>query len=163
MQDKEESAYYPIIQTAAKKHGVDENLVLAIIRVESNFNTWAVRVEPKWRYFYFSRTYAENLNITFETETICQGMSWGLVQIMGSVTRELGYKDHLTKLLYPEINLEYGCMKLKSLDIKYGGHESDVIAAYNAGSVVKTVGGMYRNQGYLDKVYRQLLELRKLK
>lgn len=156
------SNFNAIIEDAAKKHELDANLIRAIIMQESSGNPWAMRIEPKWKYFVFVRTSAENLRISFDTETACQAISWGLMQIMGSVARELGYKDHLAKLLDPVLGIEWGCKKLKSQLVRYG-NEDDAIAAYNAGSVIKTQGGQYVNMGYHDGVCRFLRDLRKLK
>ncbi len=155
--------FKPIIAKHSIKFGVDSDLIRSIIMVESSGIPYRARFEPDWKYFYFQREYAEKLGITVETETMFQATSWGLMQIMGGVARELGYKLHLTALCNPDLNIEYGTMKIKSIMQRYGNSEMDVIAAYNAGSVIKTYSGIYKNEKYVDKVYSFLRQLRALK
>lgn len=142
--------------------GIDFNLICAIILTESSGNPWVCRVEPTWKYFYHVRDFADLLGITYDTETMQQCTSWGLMQVMGSVTRELGYKDLLTKLVEPELSIQYGCKKIKQLQQKYT-LEADVVSAYNAGSIIKNTSGVYLNERYVDKVYSRLREFRSLK
>lgn len=142
-------------------YGVDSDLVRAIITVESSWNPWAIRFEPAWRYFVNPRDWADKLLITFETEQTLQACSWGPMQVMGAIARELGFQQELNRLSDPELGITYGVLKLKSLAQKYRD-ESDVIAAYNAGSPRKTSGGMYENQKYVDKVHQSLIKLRKI-
>lgn len=139
-----------VIRKAAE-FSLEPELVTAIIQVESAGNAYATRFEPDWRYLVRPELFAQKLGITIPTEHMLQQFSWGWMQIMGSVARELGFQDHLTKLCDPEINLHFGCKKLRTLTNKYPT-TSDVIAAYNAGSP-RMVHGRYDNQGYVDKVY----------
>jgi soluble lytic murein transglycosylase-like protein len=84
-------------------------------------------------------------------------MSWGLMQIMGSVARQYGFKGNLSSLTEPEINIEIGCKHFVS---KYSVEPKDMISAYNAGSPKKTPEGLYVNQGYVDKVCAAWTRLR---
>ena len=131
--------------------GVDIFLVASIIQVESAGNECATRFEPKYNYIYKAKTYAEMNRITVMTEIGQQKTSWGLMQIMGGVSRELAYEGPLVKLCDPETNLKYGIMKLRKFMEKYSETE-DAIASYNAGSPIKGTDGKYRNQDYVDKV-----------
>ena len=79
-----------------------------------------------------------------------------------AVAREHGFKGWLTELCQDAIGIEYGCKHLSTFHRKYE-EESDMIAAYNAGSARKTKGGMYVNQAYVNKVHQVLERLRKLK
>ena len=151
-----------LIREHAEAEKIDPYLVAAIVQTESGGNPWTVRFEPKWRYFLHVREYADSNLITVKTEEIMQATSWGLMQVMGTVARELGLKDIITRLTDPDVNLSYGCKKLRMLSWN-AETESDVIAAYNAGSVRKTPGGMYENQRYVDKVSELLRELREIK
>ena len=87
-------------------------------------------------------------------------MSWGPMQIMGSVAREIGYADHLTKLLDPAIGILWGSKKLAKLSRIYKSQD-DVIASYNAGSPVKTMKGELMNQAYVDGVRQFMVDLSK--
>lgn len=149
----------PEVSATARSFGLDSALVQAIIEVESAGNPWAVRFEPAWRYFSFPREWASRLGVTFETESTLQACSWGLMQIMGSVAREYHFDGPLPRLCEPELGLKYGCMHLSKFARLYPS-ESDVIAAYNGGSPRKTVGGMYLNQAYVDRVDSKVREIR---
>lgn len=150
-----------IVEQAARAEQVDMNLVKAVVTVESTWDPKVARVEKAWKYFYFESEFAEKMNITLETEKALQSMSIGLMQIMGSVARELGFTGNLSELFRPEVNVIWGCKKLKQLLKKYPD-ESDVISAYNQGSPRKSESGMYKNQRYVDKVSKELRELRGL-
>jgi soluble lytic murein transglycosylase-like protein len=150
------------IVSVAEKFRIDANLIRAIVAVESAFNTFAMRCEPRanvQKYLLEPRHFAESNNLSVLTEETAQLSSWGLMQVMGFVARELGFEDHMTKLCIPEVGLYYGCLKLQSLLQKYG-EEMSAIAAYNAGSPRKMTSGMFVNQRYVDKVFQELLKLR---
>jgi soluble lytic murein transglycosylase-like protein len=145
-----------------KQHGMDPNILLAIITVESAGNPFAVRYEPQWKYHHFPREVASRLNASYETEVVMQSCSWGLMQIMGSVAREKGFSGWLSELTKPELNIHYGALHFKGF-LERHGNLSDAVACYNAGSVRKTKGGNYVNQVYVDKVmgeYRKLTEIK---
>lgn len=154
-----EPALVAIVERAAQAAAIDANLAKAITAVESSWDPTVSRIEPRWKYLYFQRQFADRLGITVDTEITLQSMSIGLMQIMGSVARELGFTANLSELFKPEINAEYGCKKLKALLKKYSD-EADVISSYNQGSPRKTPGGMYLNQVYVDKVSQELRKLR---
>ena len=150
-----------LIHVAAVGQKIDPIFFQAICTVESSLNPLAMRYEPAWNYLYFPREHASRLGITSETETQLQKFSYGLCQIMGSVAREHGFTGNLAQLVSePTLTLKYGAIHLAKFFWKYGQSESDVAAAYNAGSVKKTPGGMYFNQQYVDKVDRELRKLR---
>ena len=116
----------------AEQNGVDANLIQAIAAHESAWNTYAVRYEPDWDYFVDLHNYASSLHITDHTEETLQSMSWGLMQVMGSVAREHGYTGMLTQLVEPDLNLLYGTLHVKGYLEKYG-NEQDAISSYNQG------------------------------
>lgn len=129
----------------------DVALIYAIIETESSWNPFAVRYEPHWKYIVpVSNTMLKNMGITRETEEQLQKFSWGLMQIMGSVARELNYSDILAKLVIPQDNINIGVRKIIDISRKYKNIE-DIIASYNAGSPRKK-DGVYENQGYVNKV-----------
>jgi soluble lytic murein transglycosylase-like protein len=156
---------WDLIRKKASEHGLDPNLVAAFIMQESSGNPWKFRYEPlvasSQRYMVQARDFASNLNISPETEVVLQSSSYGLLQIMGFVCRELGFKGMLTELLQAELNLEYGCQKIKSC-LQRWHTEADAVSAYNQGSPRKMPSGMFENQKYVDQLYRYLNELRKL-
>lgn len=146
-----------LAEAIALKEGVDPCLLKAIITVESSWKPFVVRFEPAWKYLYFPREHASRLGITEMTEVELQKMSWGLCQVMGSVIREHKFDRMLTEACDPSISITYGCRHIKRFISKYGEDaEASVIAAYNAGSARKTMGGMFVNQQYVDKVDKAL-------
>lgn len=153
------------LRAAAARHGLDPLLVLAIAQHESICVPWKTRFEPRpfasGRYDVFPREHASRLGISEQTERVGQNTSWGLMQVMGFVARELGFDGYLTQLCDLELGPEYGCRQLKRM-LQRWGEEEKAVAAYNAGSPRMTSAGMYENQRYVDSVYRILRELRRL-
>lgn len=153
--------YEDLLLRSAERFRLDINLIKAIVMVESSGVTWTTRFEPGSTLLNNPSDYARKLGITQATEEMHQHTSFGLMQVMGFLARDLGFLDHLTMLCQPEIGLFYGCKYLRKLSDKYG-YEPEIVSAYNAGSPGKTPGGMFRNQVYVDKIYKQLRELRQL-
>lgn len=122
---------------------------------ETNLNTYATRYEESWKYFLNPGTYAFKLKISMDTEKKDQATSWGALQIMGSVARELGYTDYLVKLIDPNLSLDLSGLKIKQLQSKFT-EMRNVISAYNMGNPKKTGDGRYYNQIYVDKVLKNL-------
>jgi soluble lytic murein transglycosylase-like protein len=97
---------------------LDAALVQAVCEQESGWEPWAIRFEPAFKARYVDPQNHE------PTEAVARSISWGLMQIMGEVARELGYKGHLAQLCDPGVGLEWGCKhlanKLKNTDIHTG-------------------------------------------
>lgn len=157
------SQYQDLIQQTAAQFSIDPILVMALIWQESAGETWAYRYEKSFydrQMFHNPAFFAEKLNISQETEKISQCISWGLLQIMGVVAREVGYDGKLAKLCVPERGLFWSCKKLKSLLEKYSDIQ-DVIASWNAGSPRKLDNGEYFNQLYVTSVVKHMEDIRK--
>jgi len=129
-----------IVGEAARVHRIDPLLAWAIVMQESRGKVSAYRYEPGWR--YFTDTHGAALRTTRElaarllspTEFHTQSASWGPMQVMGSVARELGYRGMIPDLLVsPAVALDLGCRKLAALIAKYDGSLEDAISAYNDG------------------------------
>jgi len=139
-----------IVLLKAKKYDLYPDLVMAHIMVESSGKPNATRYEPA-----FFKTYIAKLGIKNEVEAIGRATSWGLLQIMGQVARELGYQGSWEGLCDPTVNLEYGCKKLSKCYQRYHPDLDKGIAAYNSGSAVEVFKdgvAVLRNQEYVDKV-----------
>lgn len=136
-----------LIKAAASRRSLPWELVYAICQVESSLNPSAIRHEPRYRWLV-----GDNETMS-PTERQDQMTSWGLMQVMGAVARELGHTGPLSALLDPPTGLFYGCLHLRRFRAKYDIWP-DVIAAYNAGSPRRVAGqiGPYVNQSYVDKV-----------
>lgn len=92
---------------------------------------------------------------SIDTESVCQKMRWGLMQIQGATARRLGYNGWLSELSVPLLNLEWGIrylVHLTELFFKRHGY-AGIIAAYHSGNPRKICDN-YINQVYVDKVLR---------
>lgn len=126
--------------------------VVAICKVESDFNEWAYRYEPGFKYL------VGDVGTMSPTEKTEQMASWGLMQVMGGVAREMGFKGFCSQLCQPYTGLSYGMRHLAKFYKKYQDWP-DAIASYNAGSPRKNQAGQYFNQGYVDKVLKAWADL----
>ena len=155
-----ESKYAPflsLITSISNHYNIDKVLILAMCDVESAYtwNPWIVKDEPGWTRFLDIQSYARAIHITIATEAALQRMSWGLMQVMGTVARELGHSTMLTELCKPEVVVDLGCKKMRKL-LDYYGNREDAISAYNQGGTKKSVTGAYLNQGYVDSVLSRM-------
>jgi transglycosylase-like protein with SLT domain len=159
------------IIAAATSFKLDPELVMAQVSVESGFNEWAWNPEPQYRYLWDCRRNKPFRTLTPEEgkaerppadftcfagdpdqEFWAQQASWGLLQIMGGVARERGFRgNYLTTLCDPSINLRIGCSYLANLVVWANGNVLQALAAYNGGKR-DNVTPPYRNQAYVDKV-----------
>lgn len=145
--------YADIISSMAEIHEIDVKLLIAILRVESDFTPTAVRYEEHYKYVVNADKYAKMNNITTETETILQKCSWGMGQVMGGKARECGFNGPLQNLCDPQIGVNFCAKILKAITKRYENRE-DQMAAYNAGSAIKKDDGTYVNQEYVNKVLK---------
>ncbi len=156
----ERSRAEQLISSIATFNGIDPDLAIAFSQAESHFDEYAVRYEPNWRLFIGIELYAARNRISQDTEKVLQACSLGMMQVMGTVARELGFKDNLLMLTRPELGIKFGCFKIQELMKKYVRLD-DLIAAYNAGTPKKLPDGIaYTNQQYVNKV-REIYDGRK--
>ncbi len=118
--------YAEFVVKYSDEFGVDEELVFAVIKCESNF----------------------------ESEAKSQAGAIGLMQMteatFSDVAKMLGEqneREFSAAALDPETNIRYGVRYLKYLNEVFGGDKTAVIAAYNAG--LGNVGG-WRGDNTLD-------------
>jgi len=163
------------LEVIAGEYLLDPLLVASFICVESSGNPWAWNPEPHYRYLWDVRKGRPFRPLTVEerasefppkdfpappgvdpdAEFWAQQASWGLMQLMGAVARERGFKgSFLTELCTPEVGVWHGCKHLVTYTRRYPDL-SDAIAAYNAGSPRRIASGVYENQGYVDKILAQ--------
>ena len=143
-----------VIKEKALKYGIDPDLIEAFCLVESSDDPDAERFEPD-----FKKRYIDYMKLDNE-EAEGRATSYGLMQIMGQVARELGFKGQFSELFTPEIGLEYSIRHLKHFIDKYNKQGMNhAIAAYNAGSA-RIKGGLFVNQGYVDKVNKALNKIK---
>ena len=167
----------PEIARAATSQGLDPRVVAALIRVESGGNRWAWNPEPAYRYVWNVVTQRPFRALTPEEaarktppadfpvlagdrdqEWWGQQASWGLMQVMGALARERGFRGlYLTELTDPALNLSIGCAHLAGLMRWAEGDLVQALAAYNGGKVGNTQAP-FRNQAYADRVLSALAE-----
>jgi len=140
---------------------IDTNLVLAIIHVESNENSYAVRYEPRFYEWLKGRITTENWASipTKQTELRLRATSFGLMQVLGQVAREHGFEGiYLTELCDPEVGIRFG-MRVLAKQLRRYEKEDDAeayaVSAYNRGSAGKSANGSFHNQYYVNKVYNK--------
>ena len=168
-----------LVPAIAAAHHLPPALILAMVEVESGWDPWAIRPEPAWQYYWNVRD-----NVPYRLpggyrdseyppqdfpeltgrvgpvhEWWAQAMSWGLMQIMGAVARERGFRQpYLSALLNPATNIEWGCKVLASHLPWAGGYLPAAVAAYNggrAGNQGRTLGSL-RNASYVRRVQEAL-------
>jgi soluble lytic murein transglycosylase-like protein len=113
----------------AAKHGLDPAIVAAVCEQESGWSPWAVRFEVG-----FLHNYVKPANpVSPTTMELMKATSFGLMQVMGLVAMELGWRGYfLTELCDPDIGVDYGCRKLQKCFATHGDPEPS-LRAYNGG------------------------------
>lgn len=143
-----------IAQQQALKLKVDPRMVCAIIEKESSWDSWAWNPEPKYRYLWdfdshkpFRKLSVTELNdenppldfsaprgVPRDAEWWGQQASWGLMQVMGAVARERGFRGHfLSELCDPATGIYYGCLQIFHFSRMFKNDEVKIIAAFNGG------------------------------
>lgn len=157
------SPHRALITEMAIRYALPPLLVAAMVVVESSGSTWTVRYEPGFfdRYLRMAEINARRPCST-ETERRMCATSFGLLQVMGQVARERGYKaTYLTGLCDPATGLEYGCKHLvwTRTTLQAKGKPADaasLCAAYNGGIGAVKGPGNYTNPEYPAKVLAAL-------
>lgn len=169
---------FSAIREKCQEFRIEPEFLAALIQTESSGNQYAVRVEAKklmneagmvvfqssWRYFYEADHFAELIGCSKNTEWVGQMTSWGPMQSMGAVARELGFKGWFAELCSWDLGLEYGCKLLKKKMERYGDDQATCYAAYNGGAPIKTESGSFRNQIHVDRFmafYREITAIQK--
>ena len=143
-------------------YGVEPGLLLAMVWQESSGDEAALRYEVGWRYFWnpkaddslYSKGWtveqnrAHAWNVLGSTEFHSQSFSWGLLQVMGSVARELGLKGYLAKICEPQVGLKMGLLHMQKKMKQAKGDVRKALEFYN-GSVI-----------YAEEVLKKLAEIK---
>jgi soluble lytic murein transglycosylase-like protein len=141
------TAYRKEIEAAAFAHGaLDPNLIEAQVLVESSGRTMAYRYEPDFWTRYMAGKPEWTLMLPERVSA-----SYGLLQIMYPVARELGFTGEPEMLCVPSVGLAWGCEQMRRLLEWAKGNTLQALAAYNGGK-----GGNatppFRNAPYAAKV-----------
>lgn len=143
-----------VIEDKAIEFELDPDLIQAFVMAESSGKPDAYRYEDA-----FYHHYTEPMNFS-EDEEKGRATSYGLMQIMGQVARELGFKGEFIELFDPATGLDYSLKHLKRFIKKYQTQGLDyAIASYNAGSP-RFKNGHFVNQEYVNRIYKYLKEIK---
>jgi soluble lytic murein transglycosylase-like protein len=159
--------YRIAIETAADAHGLDPDLLAAIVEQESSGRFYAYRFEPAFyeRYLKGKAEYAQ------WTPAECSA-SYGLCQVMFPTAREHGYQGQPWGLFDPAVSLEYGCRVLANLmswarglytGLAVGERAAvmrSALAAFNGGKNGNRPTGPLRNVEYADQVLARYHRIR---
>lgn len=127
---------------AARFPDVDPVLVQAIVCQESGGDNTAIRFEFGFYENPVVRKEAKQFSKdhggipTYETELVARSLSYGLMQIMGQVAREVGLESKfLTILIDAQENLHWGMTLLQRRisHSKFNNDTSWIIKSWNAG------------------------------
>lgn len=123
-----------IIIEAAKVTGISPQLLCAVIHQESSGNPYAVRYEPAFLKRYLEKKTRKTIGgyvptrCSWETEVQMRSTSFGLMQCMGQLLRERGFKaEFLTEALDPATNLKWGSEFLQTLLHKHDTTEKALL------------------------------------
>jgi soluble lytic murein transglycosylase-like protein len=139
------------IVQSAREHGVDANLLEALVVTESSGRADAFRFEPK----YYDRYLKNNPEYAGEIPRRVAS-SYGLVQIMLPTARALGFKQQPEYLFVPTVNLYFGAKELARLITWAGGDIPKALEGYNGGT--GSVGSL-QTQRYAAKVIKKWDEI----
>lgn len=136
-----------VLTPIVNAHRLDPWLVMGIIWVESRGQADAFHYEPQ-----FWLRYLAKLPEYRGANPRRVSSSYGLMQIMYPVAKELGYQDEPEGLFLPRTNLHYGCRKLRELidwahsylAVPRAECQRAAIASYNGGRGGNTPGGPLR-------------------
>lgn len=118
-----------LAKTTAVTAGLSPAIVCGVCERESSWFQYSLRYEPA-----FEAKYLKKLKLTDATEQNLRATSFGLMQILGQVARELGYSGPLGGLCEPALGIKYGCAKLAAALKKAKGDYTAALLAYNGGA-----------------------------
>ena len=121
-----------LARAAALRHGLDADLVCAVIEQESSWKTFAIRYEPSF-FDRYCLPLIKNPQVS-ATEARARAFSWGLMQVMGQTAREFGYAEDLPALCVPQNGIEVGCKVLAHKIAVNQGNVHDALQAWNGGA-----------------------------
>src|ERR1700719_4074968 len=122
------TALIALARNVGAQDALDPALVCAIVEQESAWDPHAIRYEPAFR-----TRYVAPLGLP-PSEEIARSISWGLLQVMGQVARERGFRGKfLSALCDPEAGLDFGCAALAAKVDAAQGDVARALALWNGG------------------------------
>ena len=119
---------------AARRHGINPRVLLAVVDIESRWNPTARRFEPDF-FDRYIRGKPEFTGLPWYGDPERISSSYGLGQLMYTTALEMGYPRTARPegLFDPATNLGIAAAYLAKLKQRHGGRLHDMIAAYNSG------------------------------
>jgi len=160
--------YRPEIEIAAAQHGLDPDLVQAVVEQESSYRWFAYRYEPD----FFSR-YLKSNPMYLHRDPREVSASFGLMQVLFTTAIENGFAGKPWELFHPDVALDLGCHHLAALMVwargLYVGLASgeqaavtrSALAAYNGGKTGNAPTGALRNIEYVRQVLGRYERIKK--
>lgn len=144
--------YEPEIAAAARNHGLDPQLVTAVVLQESAGKTDAFRYEPGvWTWFQ-GHPKAAGLSARRAAS------SYGLMQVLYATATDYGFNTEPEYLFIPRVGLDFGCYHLAHC-LKWGHYSvGRGLAAYNGGASEKGANKA-QAQRYATEVLDKLAKL----
>lgn len=140
--------YRATVERIAGGHGLDPNLVEAVVIAESSGYTDAFRFEPG-----FYRRYLESNPEYANQNPRRVSSSYGLCQVMYTTAQQYGFSGKPEELFVPEVGLQYGCLHLRRLMAWAKGDTRKALAAYNGGQGNYTASDPQRYASKVLKLY----------
>jgi hypothetical protein len=134
-----------LVSAAAKRYAIDEFVLAAQVLHESGGDPLAARYEVGYRWLWPSAQFIKPIPpCSLDTERVFQMTSWGLLQVMGAVARERGFRGTFLSGLAadPALALDLGAKHLAAALGRYG-NVRDALSAYNAGHPTPNNFGTY--------------------
>lgn len=162
------SAYRAEIEAAAAAHGLDPDLVAAVVEQESSYRFYAYRFEPAFftRYLAHKPEYAQRHPMEVSA-------SIGLMQTMYTTAVEHGFTGEPWDLFAPAVSLEFGCRVLAAnfawarrtykglTGVAETKIRASALSAYNGGRGGNAPDDVLdRNHAYADQVLARYQRIR---
>jgi len=144
----------PSFSNEARRAGIPEKLLRAIVDVESSGNPRAYRYEPAFFGRYIQGK-APWTGMPWYSNPRRISASYGLGQLMYTTAYERGYRGAPEGLYDAALNLRLTAAHLAHLWRRHGGRWVDVAAAYNSGQPYKKAPA-YTRGTYIPRVAKRL-------
>lgn len=119
--------YEPEIIAAARNHGLDSDLVRAVVLKESTGKTHAYRFESSVAEWFKGHPRAAGL------VPARYAASYGLMQVLYATATDYGFSAAPEMLFLPQVGLDFGCRDLATKLRKCKGDIALALEAYNGG------------------------------
>ncbi len=145
----------------SKKNNLDERLVKAITQTEIinkhlyKYQKLHIAYESHLRKSAWYTNAIKNSPYKGQKIAYC---SYGKMQVLYGVAYSMGFRGHPYELNNDKVCFYYGCLLLRDFKKKYR-RRTDFISAYNQGRPRRLSNGKYRNQRYVDTVFREYKKL----